>query len=99
MCMRVQSACLQYDSATIRTAKLLLPLHVAAMNSVDFFFFEAWRSPAEKTQSLLTLRGSSKDGRYVHFLMFEFSRLCVVIGVFVHERKRDIHWHATDILT
>ena len=33
-----------------------------------FFFFKAWRSPAEKTQSLLTLRGSSKDGRYVHFL-------------------------------
>ena len=34
------------------------------------FFFEAWRSPAEKTHSLLTLRGSSKDGRYVHFPMF-----------------------------
>ena len=34
------------------------------------FVFEAWRSPAEKTRSLLTLRGSSKDGRYVHFLMF-----------------------------
>ena len=37
---------------------------------VLFFFFEAWRSPAEKTHSLLTLRGSSKDGRYVHFPMF-----------------------------
>ena len=37
---------------------------------VFFFFFEAWRSPAEKTHSLLTLRGSSKDGRYVHFPMF-----------------------------
>ena len=36
----------------------------------QIYFFEAWRSPAEKTQSLLTLRGSSKDGRYVHFLMF-----------------------------
>ena len=35
-----------------------------------FLFFEAWRSPAEKTHSLLTLRGSSKDGRYVHFRMF-----------------------------
>ena len=33
------------------------------------FFFQAWRSPAEKTQSLLTLRGSPKDGRYVHFPM------------------------------
>ena len=32
--------------------------------SRQYSAFEAWRSPAEITHSLLTLRGSSKDGRY-----------------------------------
>ena len=43
---------------------------VAKPESTANRFFEAWRPPAEKTHSLLTLRGSSKDGRYVHFPMF-----------------------------
>ena len=55
---------------------LLMELRRAAAEPVVFVrtigvaSLEAWRSSAEKTQSLLTLRGSSKDGRYVHFLMF-----------------------------
>ena len=80
---------LQVESSVSRDAQQAPnagKLHCAAP-----VLFEAWRSPAEKTHSLLTLRGSSKDGRYVHFPMFYGSSWCEEVisgGVFRSEELR-----------